>query len=446
MDKITGEFLLDVNSNHFVHLGGIHNMRLDSNSLFKSNKHFRLFWSGQTISMFGSQITVIGLPLTAVYLLGANPFQMGLFQAMATIPFFIFSLFAGVWIDQNQKKPLLILSNLLTAFFLLLIPLFAWLGMLNFFMFYFIVFLSATFSMVFELAYLSFLPVIVKREDLSDGNSKLEISRSIAQVSGPSVAGVLISVLTAPIAILIDSISYIVSTIFIWRIKAEEPKPIKEFDSSIFKKIGEGMGLLVKHPILRSISASTAILNFFRTAFDAVYIFFIIKVLGINPTQIGIIFGVGSIGGILGAFFSRRISEKFGIGPSIIGSVAMVTVGSIIVPFANEQIIIAMTLLILGQIITGFGNTVYFVSQVSLRQSITPMEILGRVNASNRFISRGAMPLGGIFGGLLGTFIELRLALLILAIGYILAILWLSISPVRKIQTIEDADGYRVQA
>lgn len=389
--------------------------------------------------MFGSQITIIGLPLTALYLLDANPFQMGLFQTLATIPFFIFSLFAGVWIDQNPKKPLLIFTNILTAIFLLLIPLAAWFDFLNFYIFYSIVFLVATCSMIFELAYLSFLPIFVKKTELEDGNSKLEISRSLAQVSGPSVAGILISILTAPIAILIDAISYIVSTIFLWKIKVEEPKPTLQSKNRVFKKIGEGLTLLVKQPILRSISASTAILNFFRTAFDAVYLYFIINILDMSPTQVGLIFGLGSIGGLLGALLSQRISKRIGIGPTIISSVVMVTIGGLIVPLASGQFITAMVLLILGQLFTGFGNTVYFVSQVSLRQSITPIEILGRINASNRFISRGAMPLGGVFGGFLGMFIDIRLSLLILASGYVLAILWLSLSPVRDVKNIADA-------
>lgn len=419
-------------------------MKYNSHSLFKSNKHFRLFWTGQTISMFGSQITLIGLPLTAVYLLNANSFQMGIFQAVATIPFFLFSLFAGVWIDQNKKKPVLIICNLLTAFFLILIPLGAWFDVLNFYLFYIIVFFAATFSMIFELAYLSFLPMIVKREELSDGNSKLEISRSLAQVSGPSIAGLLISVFTAPIAILIDSISYVISSIFLSKINIEEPTLLVNHDN-IFKKIGDGIKILIKHPILRSISFSTAILNFFRTAFDAVYILFIVNIVGANPTQVGIIFGVGSIGGILGAFFSQKISKIIGIGPSIIGSVVMITGGGIIVAFVNESMIFTMILLILGQIFTGFGNTVYFVSQVSLRQSITPTEIMGRINASNRFISRAAMPLGGLFGGLLGTFVALKLSLFILAIGYILAIICLIISPVIKLKTIEEGDRHKYQ-
>ncbi|MBO2537751.1 MFS transporter [Rummeliibacillus suwonensis] len=414
----------------------------DKNALLKSNKAFRLFWTGQTISMFGSQITVIGLPLTAIYFLNANSTQMGIFQAVATIPFFLFSLFAGVWIDRNRKKNILIFCNLMTAASLIIIPLGSIFNFLNLTLFYIVVFIAGTFSMIFELAYLSFLPLIVSKKHLSEGNSKLEISHSVLEVSGPSISGYLISIVTAPIAIIIDIICYIVSSLFLYKIKIAEPKTKAEKRTSVILEIKEGLKVLLKHPILISLSGSTATLNFFRTAFDTLFLLFIIKYVGLRTEQIGIIIGLGSIGGLLGASISTRLSNKMGIGSTIITSVVTVFLGAMICSLAGGQIIVAITCLILGQILIGFGNTVYFISQVSLRQYITPMNLLGRVNASNRFITRGAMPLGGMFGGFLGSFINFKIAIFLISLGYMIGVIWLLISPVKRIKTLSDSDNF----
>ena len=199
---------------------------------------------------------------------------------------------------------------------------------------------------------------------------------------------------------------------------------------------------MLKHPILISLSGSTATLNFFRTAFDTLFLLFIIKYVGLRTEQIGIIIGLGSIGGLLGASISTRLSNKMGIGSTIITSVVTVFLGAMICSLAGGQIIVAITCLILGQILIGFGNTVYFISQVSLRQYITPMNLLGRVNASNRFITRGAMPLGGMFGGFLGSFINFKIAIFLISLGYMIGVIWLLISPVKRIKTLSDSDNF----
>lgn len=421
-------------------------MKKNSVSLLRKNLIFRRFWIGQSISMFGTQITVIALPLTAVYLLNATPAEMGIFQAVATAPFFIFGLFAGVWVDNKRRRPLLIFSNLLTALFLALVPLGVWLNFLNITMLYIVLFLAASSSLIFELAYLSFIPTLIKREELAEGNSKLEISRSLAQVAGPGIAGWLISIITAPFAIIIDTICYLISALFISSIHVEEPNPKKVENTNIWIQIGEGLKVIITHPILRSISASTATLNFCRTMFDTAFMLFIVKQLHLTPSQIGLVLGIGSCGALCGALFASKWSQRFGIGSSIIGACIMVTIGGILVPIATKPLFLALPLLILGQAFIGFGNTVYFVNQVSLRQAITPNHILGRVNASNRFISRGAMPLGGLAGGALGTWFGVQETIFIAAIGYLLSIALLYFSPVRKIRTLSDIETDKTPA
>lgn len=414
-------------------------------SLWK-NSNFLNFWIGQSISMFGSQVTVVALPLTAVLVLHANAMEMGMYQAMATAPFLIFGLFAGAWIDRTRRRPLMIVSNLVTAALLSLIPLLAWMDLLSINILYLILFLAASGSLIFELAYLSFLPTVIHRDEMTDGNSKLEGSRAMAQIVGPSAAGGLISLLAAPVAILVDAVSYVVSSIFLMRIKVEEPVPTATPKGNVWAQIGEGLKAIGTHPILRSIAASTALLNFFRTAFSSVYMIFIVLNLGLTPTEVGIVLGVGSIGAFLGAFVAQRWATLFGIGHSVIGSAVLVTLGAVVVTLAPQSLWVSMPLLILGQALTGIGNTVYFINQVSLRQTLTPNHLLGRINASNRFISRGAMPLGGLMGGVLGTWFGLKAALVVTIFGYLLSVIWLLLSPVRRMKTVEDAQQYKAIA
>ncbi|MED4893278.1 MULTISPECIES: MFS transporter, partial [Heyndrickxia] len=221
------------------------------------------------------------------------------------------------------------LRNLLTGLCLLVIPIFAFLNALNFYVFYIVVFLSATFSMMFELAYLSFVPIIVSREDLYRANRNLEVSRSLSQIFGQSIAGFLINILSAPISIMIDSISYFISLFFMWKIKMNEKRETVTENINIFKRILKGLKVLINSRILLSISISTAILNFCRTAFETIYILYIVRNVGMHASQIGLIYGLGSIGGIIGAYFSEFISKKMGIGISIIGATVLIGVGGI---------------------------------------------------------------------------------------------------------------------
>lgn len=407
------------------------------------SKNFNLFWIAQTISIFGSQITVVGLPLTAIYFLQANSFEMGIFQALATLPFFLFSLFVGVWIDRSKKKYILLFCNIMMAMVLLFIPLGGYFNFLDLTIFYIVVFFAGTFSMIFELAYLSYLPLMVSKNNISKSNSRLEISRTILDVSGPAIAGNIIAILTAPIAIIIDIFCYLISSIFLVKIKFKEPTITKEIKPpNIFKQIYEGIQVLFKSNILRSISLSTASLNFFRTAFDTIFILYLAKIVHISPTQIGLILGIGSIGGVAGALLATKISNKIGIGKSIIISTLIIWIGGMTVPFSSS-VSFSFIIIIIGLMLLNFGNTMYFITQVSLRQSITPPQLLGRINASNRFLTRGAMPLGGIFGGFLGVITSLHTALIIITFGYISATFILYLSSVKNVRTISDVEEFK---
>ncbi|WP_052659374.1 MFS transporter [Bacillus alveayuensis] len=403
------------------------------------NKHFQLLWYGQTISLFGSQISIMAIPLTAVTILNATSFQMGILQALHSLPFFLFSLFVGVWIDRTKRKPFLLYANWISAALLLTIPLLYFFDILSIYHLYVVIFLTATAGMIFELAYLSYIPSVVPPHHLAAANSKLEASRSISSIAGPSLAGGLIAILTAPFAIIIDAVSFLISTILIHFIKSDEQMNPAN-NKNIFKAIKEGLAIILKEPIFKSITFSTAILNFCGSAFGAVYILYVVNFLGISSFSLGLILGLGSVGALLGSFITNKFIQSLGIGKTLIVSCIFILFGSIIVPLTPAQVNSYAKLILLcsGQLLSSIGSTIYFITQVSLRQTITPNHLLGRVNASNRFISRGFMPIGAFIGGALGSLLSIKLTLFIFGFSFFFSALILFLSPTAKLKQIPE--------
>lgn len=412
----------------------------------KKFNDFSKLWLGESISMFGAQISTLAIPLTAVLVFHASPSEMGILQALNTLPFFIFSLFIGAVVDQYKKRPLLIMANLGSILFLCTIPLFFWLELLTMSIVYIVTFLVATMAVIFELAYLSYLPSLVNKNELSSGNSKLEGSRAVAQMAGPSVAGILIQLVSAPLAILFNALTYIVSIVSLSFIKKNEASPIKKQKQNIFLQIKQGLEALLKHPILRALSSSTALLNFFGSAFAALYLIYVVNTLAIGPSLIGLIVGLGSLGALLGAFTATKLNNNLGLGSTLLLATLSSALGMLCVPLApSSSTLFTIPILMLSQLLIAFGGTVYFISQVSLRQSITPSHLLGRVNASNRFISRGCMPLGGVMGGILGGTIGLKFTLILMAFGAITPAIVIALSPVYRVKKIDDVqEAYKI--
>lgn len=410
-----------------------------------TNNDFNKLWFGETISMFGAQLTTLAIPLVAVILLNASPMEMGLLTAFSTLPFFLFSLFIGIIVDNNKRKPLLIIANIGSMIFLTNIAIFYWFDLLTIYILCIIQFLLASMAVLFELTYLSYVPSLVEKENLSGSNSKLEGSRAVAQMGGPGLGGILIQVFSAPVAIIIDVFSYLISTISLFAIRTEEDVVKSNGKIKIFSQIKEGLLVLIKHKILMSISSATALLNFFGSAFAALYVIYVVENLLISPTLLGIILGLGSVGALIGAFIATVITKKMGIGKSILIGSLFSGLGVIIVPLAPDTLLVSTPLLILAQLFIGLGGTIYFISQVTLRQTITPTNLLGRVNASNRFITRGFMPLGAILGGALASVLNIKIALLIISLGAFTPALFIGLSPIIKIFSTKDAiDNYKV--
>jgi len=396
---------------------------------------FMKLWFGETISILGTQVTLLALPIVAATTLEATPIQMGTLGTTQYIPWLLVGLFAGVWADRLRRRPIMILADIVRAILLSLIPITALLGVLRMEYLYGIGFLVGVMNVFFDVSYISYLPTLIPKENLVEGNSKLQITASAAEIGGPGLAGVLIQWITAPLAIFVDAISFLISAVFLGWIKKQEPIPATtQTSGNVFLEIRDGLRVLYSNPILRAFALVSLTSNFFADINTAVLILYITRTLKIEPVFIGTIFAIGSLGGLIGSLIAVRLAKLMGLGRTIVGTQFTVAIAMLVIPLAVDQFWIALPMLAFAQALWSLSAVVYVINTVSLRQSITPNEFQGRVTASLRFVTWGISPLGFLLGGFLGEAVGLRNALFIATIGPILSIVWLLLSPVPGFQ------------
>jgi MFS family permease len=402
---------------------------------------FMKLWTAETISQLGSQVSLLALPLVAITVLDASAFQVGLLGTVEFAPFVLVGLPAGVWVDRLRRRPVLVAGDLGRALALASIPLAYELGVLSIGQLYAVGFVTGVLTVFFDVAYQSYLPALVEPDQLVEGNSKLEISRSGAQIAGPGLAGGLIDLVTAPVAVLADALSFALSGAFIGLIRRGEPAPQRapadRRRGSMRREIAEGLRYVLGHRLLRPIAACTATANLFNAVMFAVVVLYMVRQLGLRPAAIGLVFAAGNLGFLAGAVVSGRLAARAGIGRAIVLGEAVGALGALLVPLAPRGA--AVPLLVAGMAVGTFGSTVYNVNQVSLRQAISPARLHGRMNATMRFMVWGTLPLGSLLGGALGTAIGLRPTLWVGAAGGLLAVLPVALSPVRSLPSIADA-------
>jgi MFS family permease len=399
---------------------------------------FLKLWSAETISQVGSQVTGLALPFVAILTLDVSAFEVALLGVIEFAPFILVSLPAGVWVDRMRRKQILVVSDIGRAALLLSVPIAYWLDVLGIWQLYVVGFAVGVFTVFFDVAYQSYLPSLVNRDQLVEGNSKLEVSRSGAQIAGPAIAGPLVQILTAPVAILVDAISFVASGLFLFGIRKEEqlPQTKPEEKTSMKADLGEGLRYVLGHRHLRWIAASTATFNFWGNLMFAVFVVYMVRDLDLGPTVIGAIFAVGSVGYLVGAVVTNRISSRLGVGPTIVLGAAL-GIANLLVPLAPESR--PEPFLIASQALVSLGLPIYNVTQVSLRQAITPERLQGRMNSVMRFIVWGVIPLGTLLGGALASAVSLKFAIWVGAIGSCTAFLPVLLSSVRSLKTVPEA-------
>lgn len=402
------------------------------------NRDFVRLWTAQTISQFGTQVSLLAIPLVAVTLLDASPFEVAMLGTVEFVPFILFSLPAGAWVDRLRRRPILIVGDLGRAVSLASIPLAHLLGGLTIWQLYVVGFVNGTLTVLFDVAYQSYLPSLVDRAQLVEGNGKLETSRTVAQTAGPAIGGGLIGVLTAPIAVVIDATSFAASALFVFLIRREEPTPDRHVDEhgrvrgGLRGEVADGLRYVLGNPYLRGIAASTAIANLFGGIAFATYIVYVVRDLGLSAAEIGVIFGLGNIGAIVGAVTANRFARRVGLGPAIV--LAMLASGPGLLLMAAAPKAFPAPFLIASGLLFGLSVVVYNINQLSFRQAITPTSMQGRMNATMRFIVWGTIPVGQVLGGVIGTSLGVHEAIWIGAAGSFLAVIPLLLSPVRTLR------------
>lgn len=396
---------------------------------------FRTLWIGATISNFGSAITSLALPLTAVVTLQASPAQMGLLGAVSTMPALLLSLLVGVWVDRVRRRPLLIGADIGRTVLIGAIPLIALCGMLRMEYLYVVSFLAGILTLVFDIASTSLLPHIVSREQLVAGNSKFVLSDAVASIAGPGVAGSLIQLLTAPLAMLVDAVSFLGSALCLSVIRPYEDTLARAHpDASVWQEIGEGLQWIIKTAPLRAMTTSSGLGSLAISMQQTVFILFVSRELGLAPTSLGIVLASSGIASVLGAFLADRVAKQCGPGPAIIWGTSLGCLSQGIIPLTSGPVLIQMVLLIGAQCLRGIGSPLYSINQLSVRQMITPDRVLGRVNASRRFIVFGISPIGALLGGAFGELIGLRWTLVTATAVHLVALLCLIYSPLRTLR------------
>jgi len=394
---------------------------------------FLRLWSATTVSTFGSFLTQTALSFTAILVLGAGPFEIGLLAAAELGPAVLVGLFAGTLVDRWPRRPIMIASDLGRAILLGSIPIAALLGTITMLQLYVVAAAVSVLSVFFEIANRAFLPTLIARQALVEGNSKLTASTTAAETVAFGTGGWLVQWLSAPIAIVIDALSFVWSALLIARIRAVEPAPsTAEEHHSMRREIGDGLRAVLADPVLRALTGSNAILNLGYYIIGAAYLLYVNQALGFGPGVLGFIFAVGGAGAFAGSIVAERI-PRAGAGLILIVSLLVTAAGMGLVPLATGTGLLAIALLVSQQIVGDLAATIYQIYHVSLRQSITPNRLLGRVSASIRVIEAAAMLLGSLVGGLLGETIGLRPTLVAGVVVIALAAVWLFGSPVRNL-------------
>jgi MFS family permease len=402
--------------------------------------HFYKLWLALTASLFGSEITKLAVPLTAVLILNANETENGLLSAAGQLPFLLFSLFIGVWVDRLPHRPLIIVADLARAGALLVIPVLAVMNQLQLGHLYAVAFVVGAFSAMFEIAHYAYVPTMIDRETLVHANSRIQISYSAADAAGPGLGGLLIRVLSAPFAIVFDVASYLISAVLLLQmgnqgnVKTQPEAPTAQPTNL---SLWSGMSLLFGDAVLRSIIIASMISGLFYSGFTALYILYATRDLGLNPAAIGLIFAAGGTASVLSTMIAQPLAARFGTGRTIIVGWLLSYIGLLFVPLTAQveaSSLWVVVMLIAAQAIYGLSEAIANIHQWSLRQAMTPPHLHGRVTAAHRFLVYGTMAIGAALGGWISQRIGLSTALLVFVVGALLGPVWAIFTPLWRLQ------------
>ncbi|MFI1814348.1 MFS transporter [Streptomyces sp. NPDC020422] len=400
------------------------------------HRDFMLLWSGQTISEVGSMITPFALPFLAVTALNASNFQVGLLTALGSLAFLLVALPAGVVVDRVARHRLMMWCDVLRAVVVATVPVAWYLDTLTLAHLCAVALVTGSLTVFFDVAYQSYLPSLVDKEALIDANGKLGTTSSAAATLGPTMAGVLVAAIGGARALVADAVSFLMSAVSLFLIRTPEAKPsLPDGPRPPFRQqMGEGLGFVVRHPVLRRIVACTGTVNLFAHMASAMEMPFLIRELGLSSSQAGLLLALGPVGGVVGGLLAGRLARRVGSARIIWLAPLALGVPSYLAPLAYPDW--RVVLYGVGWFAFTFGAVVYNTAQVTYRQQICPPDLLGRMNAAVRWIVWGTIPLGALLGGALATWFGLRTTIWIGLVGASLGGLWVYFSPLRGLRDV----------
>jgi Na+/melibiose symporter-like transporter len=399
-----------------------------------ANRDFFKLWLGETVSQIGTQVTQFALPLVAILTLRATVFEVGLLNALRFVPVIVVAILAGVVLDRRRRRPILIICSLASAVLIGLIPLAAALGFLSMGLLYAVALLVGTMAVCFDVGALSYVPYLVGRQHLAEGNSRLTASSAFAGIAGPGLAGLLIGLITAPITLTIDAVSYLFSVAGLLSIRKPEPEPEPASERlSVRRSIAEGFHAVYGTRLLRVLLGQSAVLNVGFGATSTLFTVYAVRTLGLTPLKLGIALGALQAGALLGALNAARIKRALGLGRTLAVSIVAVSASPLLLLLPHSASLAAVALFAVSWLGHGWGISIWNVNTITLRQAVTPMRLLARMNATYRMLLWGALPAGALAGGLLGTAVGLHTALVAAVIVLMAPILWVFFSPIFRL-------------
>lgn len=403
--------------------------------VLRENPVFRRVWFAQAISLFGDQISMIAIPLTAVLVLDANAKQMGYLVAAELVPNLFFALHAGAWVDRRgRRRQTMIFTDLARAALLVTIPVAYAFDALTIQQLYVVAFLVGTMTVFFFVSYSSLFVALVERDDYVEANSLLAGSRAFSFVAGPSIGGILVQLLKAPYALLVDSISFLFSAAFLSSIDPVEPE-IEEAEKG---HVVAGVRYILTSSVMRSSLLATATINLFNFVFHALFILYAVRSLHVRPATLGIVLGAGAIGGLVGSVVTSRLGRRIGIGPTYILGCIVFPVPLVLVPLAGGPYWLILAMLFLAEFGAGLGVMILDISAASIFAALVPHRLRSRVSGAYMVVNNGVRPVGSLIGGFLGTAIGLQPTLWIGVVGATAGFLWLLPSPIPKMRELPE--------
>jgi MFS family permease len=404
------------------------------------HRDFVKLWIGQTVSELGTVVTRTAVPLVALLVLGAGPWELAVLVIVTSAGVLVVGLFAGAWVDRLRRRPLLIWDDFARSALLLSIPVAYALGALRMEQLYVVMFLESCLGALFDAAYPAYLPTLIGRDRLVDGNSRLATSSSIAEIGGPSFAGALVQAVSAPFAILVDAVSFVVSAVTLLLIRAPEPpRPPREATTRIAREIAEGLRVVRRHAIVFPLAARSVPAHVFGAFYGVLYSIYLLRELHLDPFLLGIVISAGGVGALVGSLFASRAVQAFGIGRALVGMAIAASAIGVLTPLAQGPVALAALMVFIPQLVGDGLQTIEGVAERSLIQGVIPDRVLGRVNATLDVVSHGiGYPLGAIVAAFVAEQIGVRGAIAIGWAGMALSILFLVFSPVPALRAASD--------